>query len=129
MSKASELGIIGEELAANMLAQKGYSILHRNWNLHKGYELDIVAMKGNVVVFCEVKTRKTDTLQKPEDAVNKRKIQHIIKAANFYIKYYHIDAVIRFDIISIVYQNENNFHINHIENAFQITLTQIRSKW
>ncbi len=129
MSKASELGIIGEELAANMLAQKGYSILHRNWNLHKGYELDIVAMKDNVVVFCEVKTRKTDTLQKPEDAVNKRKIQHIIKAANFYIKYYHIDAVIRFDIISIVYQNENNFHINHIENAFQITLTQIRSKW
>ena len=60
MSKASELGIIGEELAANMLAQKGYSILHRNWNLHKGYELDIVAMKDNVVVFCEVKTRKTD---------------------------------------------------------------------
>ena len=129
MSKASELGIIGEEQAANMLAKKGYSILHRNWNLHKGYELDIVAMKDNVVVFCEVKTRKTDTLQKPEDAVNKRKIQHIIKAANFYIKYYHIDAVIRFDIISIVYQNENNFHINHIENAFQITLTQIRSKW
>ena len=105
MSKASELGIIGEELAANMLAQKGYTILHKNWNLHKGYELDIVAMKDNVVVFSEVKTRKSESLQKPEEAVNARKIQHIIKAANFYIKYYHIDAVIRFDIIAIVYKN------------------------
>jgi putative endonuclease len=129
MSKASELGIIGEELAANMLAQKGYTILHKNWNLHKGYELDIVAMKDNVVVFSEVKTRKSESLQKPEEAVNARKIQHIIKAANFYIKYYHIDAVIRFDIIAIVYKNANEYKINHIENAFQITLTQIRSKW
>lgn len=129
MSKASELGALGEELAANMLAGKGYSILHKNWNLHKGYELDLVAMKDNEVVFAEVKTRKSDSLQKPEEAVNARKIQHIIKAANFYIKYYHIDAFIRFDIISIVYHNENDFTINHIENAFQIPLTQIRSKW
>ncbi|MBR3091954.1 MAG: YraN family protein [Bacteroidaceae bacterium] len=129
MSKASELGIIGEELAANTLVEKGFTLLHRNWNLHKGFELDIVAMKDNVVVFCEVKTRKSDILQKPEDAVNTRKIQHIIKAANFYIKYYHIDAVIRFDIISIVYKNDHEYKINHIENAFQITLTQIRSKW
>ena len=129
MSKASELGIIGEELAANTLAAKGFTILHRNWNLHKGYELDIVAMKDNTVVFCEVKTRKSDSLQKPEDAVNKRKQQHIIKAANFYIKYYHIDTIIRFDIISIVYKNEREYQVEHIENAFQITLTQIRSKW
>ena len=129
MSKASELGIIGEELAANMLAGKGYSILHKNWNLHKGYELDLVAMKDNEVVFAEVKTRKSDSLQKPEEAVNARKIQHIIRAANYYVKYYHIDAFIRFDIISIVYHNKTDYTINHIENAFQIPLTQIRSKW
>lgn len=129
MSKASELGIIGEELAANMFVKKGYTILHKNWNLHKGFELDLVAMKDNMVVFAEVKTRKNDNLTKPEDAVNARKIQHIIKAANYYIKYYHIDAYIRFDIVSIVYHDENNYNIKHLENAFQITLTQIRSKW
>lgn len=129
MSKASELGIIGEELAGNFLTEKGYTLLHRNWNLHKGFELDIVAMKDNMIVFCEVKTRKSDVLQKPEEAVTKTKIQHIIKAANFYVKYYQVDAPIRFDIISIVYKSKDEYKVNHIENAFQVTLTQIRSKW
>ena len=57
MSHNWELGQIGEELAATYLMNKGYRILHRNWNLHRGCELDIVAMKDGKLHFVEVKTR------------------------------------------------------------------------
>ena len=55
--KAQSIGQIGEELATNYLIKNGYRIIDRNWNLHHGCELDIVAQKNYHLHFIEVKTR------------------------------------------------------------------------
>jgi putative endonuclease len=119
MSEASKLGILGEELAAKYLIKSNYKILHRNWGLHKGYEIDIIATNGIEIIFIEVKTRRDDTFQKPEEAVNEEKIKHICMAAHGYIRKYNIDMHYRFDIIAIVYTNSESYKIKHIKNAFK----------
>lgn len=125
----SKIGIDGEELAGGYLMGKGYRILHRNWNLHKGFELDLVAQKDDTVVFVEVKTRSGNSLGNPENAVNKKKRDHIIRAANYYVKFYNIDAIIRFDIIAIVYRNDKDYNLRHIENAFNVPLSNVGRRW
>ncbi len=132
MSNASKLGHLGEEIAVRYLQDKGYRILHRNWGLHKGYELDIVAMYNDEVVVVEVKTRSSDIFQRPEDAVNATKIKRICMATHRYLRYFQLLVNVRFDIIAIVYHSAENYDINHIENAFTMPLNTKRqgySRW
>lgn len=108
--KNKELGEKGEKLAARYLKKHGYKILEKNYKSHFG-EIDIIAKRGDVLSFCEVKTRLNDNYGAPSEAVGAQKRQRYINAA----RSYHTDGeyVIRFDIIE-VYKGE----INHIENAF-----------
>ena len=116
MAKHNIQGQVGENKASEFLIHKGYQILHRNWRYgHK--ELDIVAQKEDTVIFVEVKTRRNTLFGFPQDAVNEKKIRRIISSADAYIKYYKIDNPIRFDIISII-TDEDNEMIEHIEDAF-----------
>lgn len=116
MSNNVSFGKQGEELAAQFLIYKGYSILDRNWRFeHK--EIDIVALHKNTLVIVEVKTRKSDLYGKPELAVNKRKQQLLISAANDYVFIHSLDFEVRFDIISIYFCGGNPI-IDHIEDAF-----------
>ena len=55
------LGRAGEDRAADWYLARGYQIVERNWRSKVG-ELDLVCARGNVVVFCEVKTRRSDRL-------------------------------------------------------------------
>ena len=131
MSKASEIGKNGEELAATYLMHNGYTIIDRNWNLHRGYELDIVALNstGDTVVFVEVKTRYSNAVSEPEDAVDEKKMRRICMAANHYVCEKQIDKYYRFDIISVIYKSESDYTLKHIENAFDVPLTTIGSRW
>ena len=55
----------------------------------------------------------------PSEAVNKRKQDRIKKLAYIYLKAHNIkDGNFRFDIIEILYKNENDYKINFIKNAF-----------
>ena len=62
------LGRSGEDLAAAWYAARGYEVLARNWRCRQG-ELDLVAGRGGVTVFCEVKTRTSDAFGVPAEAV------------------------------------------------------------
>jgi len=116
MAEHNVLGKDGETAAVEYLKEKGYTILHTNWR--KGsYELDIVAKTADELVIIEVKTRSAGSIMNPEDAVNNQKINRIISATDFYIKYFDIDLPARFDIISVI-GNQQNFDIDHIEDAF-----------
>lgn len=81
MAEHNELGKLGEQLAGEYLAERGYSILHRNWRYGR-YELDIIALKGRVLHFVEVKTRASNVDDFPEENVNRKKIRHLLKAAD-----------------------------------------------
>ena len=105
------LGADGEELAAKYLKKHGWTILERGY-VTPYCEVDIIARRKDILSFCEVKTRNTDTFGRPSEAVDKKKRERYIRAAKSYTRGKE-DFTVRFDIIEI-YRGEINF----IENAF-----------
>ena len=63
------LGVFGMALTALDL---GYQVIERNWRCREG-ELDLVLERGRVVVFCEVKTRRSDRFGAPVEAITHKK--------------------------------------------------------
>jgi putative endonuclease len=66
------LGAFGEDVAARWYEQAGYAVVGRNWRCRDG-EVDLVLQRGQLVVFCEVKTRSSDRFGTPAEAVTYRK--------------------------------------------------------
>jgi putative endonuclease len=117
MAAHNELGELGEGLAVEMLGRKGYDILERNWVFGKE-EIDIIAIHEGVLVIVEVKTRNSDYFGPPEQAVSKAKQNHLIRAANAYVRKYDLDFEVRFDVVGVIL-NAKEERLNHIEGAFQ----------
>lgn len=116
MAEHNQTGKDGEAAAVEYLRDKGYQILHVNWRKGR-YELDIVAKTDEELVVVEVKTRSGIPLETPECAVDSTKMNHIIFAADLYIKIFDIEWPVRFDIISVTGYSPN-YIIDHIEDAF-----------
>lgn len=116
MSKNVEIGKKGEKIASDFLKNKNYEILETNWR-HKKLEIDIIAKHQNTIVIVEVKTRKSELFGEPETFVDKKKQKFLFTAANEYILKHMLTNDARFDIISILLNN-NKYKIKHIENAF-----------
>ena len=119
------LGSKGEEMAAELLQRKGYTILERNWSIGD-LETDIIAENDEVIVFAEVKTRSANGYRNPEDAVDKKRQMRLTAGAQAYVKINKIDKPWRFDIISIV-MYEHKPQIVHFEDAFFPNLKTIHS--
>ena len=119
MAAHNELGKWGEGIAVEYLYEKGYIIRECDWKFGKR-DIDIIALTPDEteVVFVEVKTRTTDKVAKPEDAVDMRKIRSIGTAANAYVKMYDMTEELRFDIITIVGTTRDNMRVEHIKDAF-----------
>lgn len=116
MAVHNDIGKAGEEAAVSLLLEKGYAIRHRNWRSGKK-ELDIVAENKEFLVVVEVKTRSTSTFEYPEQAVSALKIRRLIHATDAYIRYFHINKEVRFDVISIIGE-PGHFTLEHIEDSF-----------
>jgi len=116
MAEHNELGKLGEELAVAFLQQNGYAILETNWTFQKA-EIDIIALKDNILAVVEVKTRSSVEMGLPQDFVKPKKIQLLVKAVNEYVVSNELDVTVRFDIIAI-HKKENDFELDHLEEAF-----------
>ena len=116
MAEHNEFGNIGETLAQEYLVQNGYKILATNWH-YRHKEVDIIAEKDNMIVFIEVKTRKTSFFGEPEMFVTREKQKSYIQAANAYINQNNRTEKVRFDIIAIIL-NSSGQKVKHIEDAF-----------
>ena len=117
MAAHNDLGALGEQYALEYLLEKNYQILETNWVCgHK--EVDIIAKDGDNIVFVEVKTRHSTCLVNPEITVDNYKQRHLIWAANNYVNRYQYDLEVRFDIIAIVVNSNNEKRIEHIVDAF-----------
>lgn len=117
MINNKQLGNDGENIATAYLAKKGYTILDTNWR-YGHLEVDIIAEHNGTVVFCEVKTRTSNTFGSPEQFVTKLKQNNLIRAANFYVTKNHCTQEVRFDIIGIIQKGDTS-EITHLEDAFQ----------
>jgi putative endonuclease len=100
MATNQQKGKNGEDLAAEWLMEKGFTILHRNWR-HARLEIDIIARKDLVLHFVEVKTRTSTRFGNPEERVNKKKLRNMIDAGEEFIYQNPGWKKIRFDILSI----------------------------
>ena len=116
MATHNELGKWGEDLAADYLQRKGYTIIERDWKSGKR-DLDIIAQDGNIIVFVEVKTRRNRLFGEPEESVDYHKLQNLQQAISHYVKFKHIRQEIRFDIISIVGTVGTDPDIQHIQDV------------
>jgi putative endonuclease len=111
------IGLRGEDIAADYLKRKGYSVLNRNFRTPYG-EIDLVSEQGSSIVFTEVKTRASKSLGPPEISITRRKADHMRSAAEFYIQEYgeQYDEW-RIDVISVQIQTNETPLIVHFENA------------
>lgn len=101
MAAHNELGKWGEDCAADYLQGRGYTIVARDWKSgHR--DIDIIAMDDETIVFVEVKTRRNRVFMEPETAVDYHKRRNLQCAINHYVKYYHVNQDIRFDILTVV---------------------------
>jgi len=116
MAQHNELGRKGEQLAVNYLLKKGYKIIEKNYRYLKA-EVDIIALKGEVLVAIEVKTRTSNYFGNPQDFINPKKIKLLVSAMDYYVNNNCLDVEVRFDIIAII-NNKNETKIEHLEDAF-----------
>ena len=108
------VGKKGEEFAQEFLKKQGYKILETNKHFSKFCEIDIIAEDKNTLVFCEVKTRKTDICGSPFEAITKSKYQNIKKGVFFYLQENPKYKKFRIDAISIIL--EPKLEIKHLKN-------------
>ncbi|WP_336686847.1 YraN family protein [Chryseobacterium bernardetii] len=118
MADHNDFGKIAEDMAADFLQKNGYKILTRNFRFQKA-EIDIITEKDDLIIIVEVKARSTDAFMLPQEAVTKTKIRSIVLAANHYMEEYNKQNEVRFDIISVLPDENKNLIIDHITDAFQ----------
>lgn len=111
------IGYEGEYRAAKYLESKGFEIIERNWRTKLG-EIDIIAVKNDILVFVEVKTLPNGTLDMIQRELNNQKRQRIIKTSKrFLLKHREYNnSYVRFDVIVIDMPGLEPVY--HIENAF-----------
>lgn len=124
-----ELGRRGEELAADHLVRRGFSILERNFRTRWG-ELDIVAFDGHTLVFCEVKSRRCPGVSRragqpavvPFESLHPRKRHQVRRMANVWMSSRPerpYAPLIRFDAIGVTFGVDGGLvRLDHLEGGF-----------
>jgi putative endonuclease len=99
LTKAS--GNWGENFACKFLVIRGYKIIERNFRTRFG-EIDIIAVKNDVLSFVEVKTRLSKKFGKPEEAVTKQKLKKIFRVGEYYCHTHNgIPKKIKVEVVAI----------------------------
>ncbi len=111
------LGRRGERAAERHLRRNGYRIVVRNFRA-AGAEIDLVAIDGDILVFVEVKTRRSRAAGAPEEAVDERKQTRMRRAAEVFARRYRADEIeMRFDIVAVDASGKR-LEIELLRNAF-----------
>jgi len=110
----------GEMKAAEFLKSLGYYIRETQWKSLR-FEIDLIAERGDEIIFVEVKTRFSDAYGNPWEAVNFNKRKKICTSADQYIRIHQCKREPRFDIISVLH-TEGITKITHLAGAFYPTL-------
>jgi len=113
------LGTWGEERAARHLKRHGWKILRRNFRAPGGGEVDLVCRDRNTLVFAEVKTRRSEEMGRPLDAVDRKKQRLIRQGALYWLRLLEMpDITFRFDVIEVVAADPVEIRV--IESAFTL---------
>jgi putative endonuclease len=119
-TRSRRLGNFGERVAASHLESKGYSILERNWSTREG-EIDLIARRGDDLVFVEVRSRRGRSMGLPEESITGRKATHVRAAAAAYLQE-HPDAPPnpRIDVVVLELDAKGRvLRVEQLENAIE----------
>lgn len=101
-------GDVGEEIACQFLARKGYAVVERNYQKPWG-EIDIIAIKGREVRFIEVKTVTReisgagDELEyRPEEMVTREKLKKVVRTASLYMEQNKDEREYQVDVVGVI---------------------------
>ncbi len=112
-----QFGRQSELLAVNFLIKQGYKILDANYRTPAG-EIDIIARHKDVIVFVEVKARRSNRYGIPEKAITRAKQRKISMSALYYLKEKRLtNAKARFDVVAI-----RNFETDQVKRKPDITI-------
>ncbi|VAW39654.1 Endonuclease [hydrothermal vent metagenome] len=112
-------GRAGEDAAAAFLLAQGYRIIVRNYRRRFG-EIDIIAEDGTVLVFVEVKARKTARFGNPFEAVDRRKQRQVSRVALDYItRHKEENRPARFDVVAVELTEGVPPRVEMIKDAFE----------
>ena len=101
-TQRKRLGDLGEKAAEELLAGNGYRIVARNHRCPRG-EVDLVAERGELLVFVEVRTRATRVFGGPEETVGASKQKRVVHAArDFLARWRGPPRGARFDVVAVV---------------------------
>lgn len=119
-AKRAEVGAWGEAIAARYLTERGYTVRDRNWRAGHG-ELDIVAEWAGVIVFVEVRTRRSDLFGSAEESITPHKRAILIETAQRYLDAHHLsEAQWQIDVIAIGLDERNAVsRLEHYESAVE----------
>jgi putative endonuclease len=117
LGAAHAVGDYGERLAQRYLVTQGMTLLRRGWRCAEG-EIDIVALDGDCLVVCEVKTRRSLTAGTPLDAVTPAKLARLRRLAAAWL---HEDGRsyrdVRIDVVGVVVPSRGRPSVEHLRGV------------
>lgn len=113
-------GVRGEALAARFLEERGWEILGRNVRAGRR-EVDLIATRGQVVAFVEVKSRSGDGFGHPLEAITRRKRGEIAAVARAWLRDHPCPGIVlRFDAVAVHVRPGLPPRIEHVEDAWRL---------
>jgi putative endonuclease len=118
--KRRETGKLGEKIACDFLGNNGYKIIETNYRCRDG-EIDIVAQQREMLVFVEVRTKKSYYFGTPEESITPTKMQHLRAVASHYEQnHVNLPPAWRIDVVAIqMHANGKVCRVEIIENAIE----------
>lgn len=108
------LGVAAEQEVIALLRREGYQVLAHRWRLHR-HDVDIIARRGPVVVFAEVKARRRSSFGRGVEAVTAKKQRELVRAAAAWLQRRgRTGDVARFDVIVI-----EGARVDWLQDAFR----------
>ena len=117
MRAKDALGRYGEDLAARTLTEAGLTVLARNWRCRDG-EIDIVAREDDVLVVCEVKTRRSTAYGSPLEAVTDVKAGRLRRLAGAWLAASGLHPrAVRFDVVGVLAPRSGAVQVTHLRGV------------
>ena len=114
MAQKDELGRRGEQVAAEWLQERGYTLIDRNWRCPAG-ELDLILRDGSTMVFAEVKTRSSLEFGHPFEAITSRKAARLRRLAAAWCREREPGSPdVRIDAVAVTDAWSGNPNVEHL---------------
>jgi putative endonuclease len=108
------VGDFGERVACRYLSAQGMTVVDRNWRCPSG-EIDIVARDGDVVVICEVKTRRDERFGTPVEAITPAKANRLYRLGRLWLSEHEVGwSALRIDVVAVLWARTGPATIQHL---------------